>query len=185
MMAGGAQYGTPIGNLLEYVCGQLEQHNIAYMLSGSVAMSTYTIPRFTRDIDLVIDLQLEDADTLEAIFAGNYYFHRPSVDEEIKRRGMFNVIDGTSGLKVDFMVKKQTPYRQTEFSRRRQDVAYGATVWIVSVDDLILSKLIWIQDYESGQQKTDIQSLLTDNEIDLGYVRYWIDQLNLKTYGLL
>ena len=178
-------HGTRIGDLLGYVCGQLEQHNIAYMLSGSVAMSTYTVPRFTRDIDLVIDLQLEDADALEAIFAGNYYFHRPSVDEEIKRRGMFNVIDGTSGLKVDFMVKKQTAYRETEFSRRRQDIAYGVLVWIVAVDDLILSKLIWIQEYESEQQKIDIQSLLTDNEIDLDYVRYWIDQLSLKTYGLL
>ena len=184
-MAGGGQYGAPIGTLLKYVCGQLEQYNIAYMLSGSVAMSTYTVPRFTRDIDLVIDLQVEDADTLEAIFAGNYYFHRPSVDEEIRRRGMFNVIDGTSGLKVDFMVKKQTPYRRNEFARRKQDVAYGVMVWMVAVDDLILSKLIWIQEYESGQQKTDIQSLLTDNEIDLDYVRYWIDQLGLKTFGLL
>ena len=83
------------------------------------------------------------------------------------------------------MVKKHTPYRDMEFKRRRRGVAFGATVWVVTVDDLILSKLIWIQDYESSQQKADIQSLLTDNEIDLDYAHYWIAQLQLKTYGLL
>jgi hypothetical protein len=87
-----------VGNLLAYVCSALERHGIAYMLSGGVAMGTYTIPRFTRDIDLVIDLRGEDADALQAIFTGNYYFHRPSVDEEIKRRGMFNTLAWDSGL---------------------------------------------------------------------------------------
>lgn len=179
------QHSKRIGGLLAYVCSALEHHNIPYMLSGGVAMSTYSVPRFTRDIDLVIDLQSEDADILQQLFTGNYYFHRPSVDEEIKRRGMFNVLDNTTGQKIDFMVKKHTPYRDMEFKRRRRGVAFGATVWVVSVDDLILSKLIWIQDYESSQQKADIQSLLTDNEIDLDYVHYWIAQLQLKTYGLL
>ena len=179
------QHSKRNGDLLAYVCSALEHHNIPYMLSDGVAMSTYSVPRFTRDIDLVVDLQIEDANTLQQLFTGNYYFHRPSVDEEIKRRGMFNVLDNTTGQKIDFMVKKHTPYRDMEFKRRRRGVAFGATVWVVTVDDLVLSKLIWIQDYESSQQKADIQSLLTDNEIDLDYVRYWIDQLQLKTYGLL
>lgn len=155
------------------------------MLSGSIAMSTYTVPRFTRDIDLVIDLKREDANKLQQIFTSKYYFHRPAVEEAIERRSMFNVIDGNSGLKIDFMVKKQTPYREAEFAHKRRDIAYEATVWIVSVENLILSKLIWMQDYDSGQQKGDIRALLTDNEIDIDYVRYWIDQLALKTFSLL
>jgi len=38
----------------------LEQANIAYMLSGSVALSYYAQPRMTRDIDLVIEIQNND-----------------------------------------------------------------------------------------------------------------------------
>ena len=40
--------------LLEEVCNKLEEINIPYMLSGSLAMNVYTVPRMTRDIDIVI-----------------------------------------------------------------------------------------------------------------------------------
>jgi len=32
-----------------------EKQNIPYMLSGSVAMSLYTQPRFTRDYDFIVN----------------------------------------------------------------------------------------------------------------------------------
>jgi len=174
-----------VKELLNYVCSQLDQNEIPYMISGSVAMSVYTVPRFTRDIDLVVVLHEHDADTLEAIFSNGFYFHRPSVDEEIRRKGFFNVIDDTSGYKIDFVIRKQEPFRHTEFARKRRDIVYGTEAWVVSVEDLILSKLIWIQDYQSGQQKIDIEHLVADNELDMIYVRDWITQLDLKTFGLL
>ncbi len=39
-------------SLLEKVVNRLEESNIPYMLSGSVAMGIYTLPRMTMDIDL-------------------------------------------------------------------------------------------------------------------------------------
>jgi hypothetical protein len=174
-----------VKELLNYVCSQLDQHQIPYMISGSVAMSVYTVPRFTRDIDLVVVLQEQDAAILEAIFSKGFYFHRPSVDEEIRRRGFFNVIDDTSGYKIDFVIRKQEPFRYTEFARKRRDIVYGTEAWVVSVEDLVLSKLIWIQDYQSGQQKMDIEHLIADNELDMAYIQHWITQLNLKTFGLI
>jgi len=36
-----------------------EKQKISYMLSGSVAMSLYTQPRFTRDYDFVVNLKVE------------------------------------------------------------------------------------------------------------------------------
>ena len=33
------------------------ENNIQYMLSGSVAMSIYTLPRFTRDFDFIVHLE--------------------------------------------------------------------------------------------------------------------------------
>lgn len=98
---------------------------------------------------------------------------------------MFNVIDNQSGFKIDFMVQKQTVYRQMEFSRRRRDTVFGALAWIVSIEDLVLSKLIWMQASESSLQKTDIENILEDNELDTAYIQYWVNQLSLKTFGLL
>lgn len=155
------------------------------MLSGSVALSVYTVPRFTRDIDLVIELNIQDVETLTAIFSKGFYFHRPSVEEEVRRKGFFNVIDDSSGYKVDFVVRKQDPFRQMEFTRRRRDIVYGVEAWVVSVEDLILSKLLWIQDYQFSQQITDIEQLVADNSLDKSYLSHWIGQLKLNTFSLL
>jgi hypothetical protein len=174
-----------VKELLQYVCTQLEIHDIPYMLSGSVALSVYTIPRFTRDIDLVIELNIQDVETLTTIFNKGFYFHRPSVEEEVRRKGFFNVIDETSGYKVDFVVRKQDPFRQMEFTRRRRDTVYGVEAWVVSVEDLILSKLIWIQDYQFSQQLVDIEQLVADNSLDKDYLSHWTGQLKLNTFNLL
>jgi hypothetical protein len=173
-------------DLLRYVCTELEKRNIAYMLSGSMAMAAYVRFRATRDIDLVIELMQDQLDSFAEIFSGNYYFHRPSVEEEIRRKGMFNVLDGSSGGKIDFVVRKNTPYRREEFSRRRRVEVWEIACWIVSPEDLILSKLIWIQELYSELQARDIREMAENGpELDKQYLKKWMRELNLNSYGLL
>jgi len=54
---------TPTPELLALrdVCARLDGAGIAYMLTGSLAMSFYARPRMTRDIDLVIAELLKEA----------------------------------------------------------------------------------------------------------------------------
>lgn len=171
--------------LLKKVITALDQRNISYMLSGSVAMNTYTVPRMTRDIDIVIHLKLSDIDKFAEIFSEGFYIYKEGIEEEVRRKGMFNIIDFQSGQKIDFIVRKDTDFHLTEFERRRTSEAYGFPVWIVSVEDLIISKLFWIQVLQSDTQMRDIQNLLEDNEVDLPYIHHWIKKLGLLTFGLL
>ena len=173
--------------LLRYVCRELESRGIAYMVSGSVAMGAYTVARFTRDIDLVIELSESQLDSFAELFAdpAKFYFHRPSIDEEVRRRGIFNVISQTSGFKIDFIVKKETPFQQSEFSRKRPGQIWDSDCWIISVEDLIVAKLIWIQQLYSENQSNDIRNLLIDNPgIDHVYLKKWIAELRLNTFEL-
>ena len=174
--------------LLDYVFGALEARGIDYMLSGSVAMNIYTVPRFTRDADIVIELREENFTSFSEIFANRAnYFHPESAVVEVRRKGMFNVIDWTSGFKIDFIVKRNEAFQEAEFQRRQRRVVLGRVKgWVISVEDLILAKLIWIQDLQSGQQITDIQSLIEDNpQIDRDYVKQWIEILSLKTFNVI
>jgi len=43
-------------DLLKLVCQRLEDVGIAYMLTGSLAANFYAVPRMTRDIDIVIEI---------------------------------------------------------------------------------------------------------------------------------
>jgi hypothetical protein len=118
------------------------------------------------------------------IFDRDFYINPVTVDEEV-RRGMFNVIDHRSGYKVDFVVKKNSSYRKHEFERRTRNEILGVTAWLVSVEDLIISKLIWIQDIQSDKQIDDIRNLMQNLTLDIPYIRKWIKELDLKTFGIV
>lgn len=90
----------------------------SYMLSGSVAMSVYILPGATRDFNFVVHLQEKYLEALVAHFVEGYYYDLDAVREAVKRKSIFNIIDHASGLKADFVILKDTPHRQMEFSPR-------------------------------------------------------------------
>ena len=70
---------------------------------------------------------------------------------------MFNVIDFEYGQKIDFIIRKHTPFHLNEFERKCRTNAYGFDIWIVFIEDLIISKLNWIQVLQSDTQIRDIK----------------------------
>ena len=62
---------------------------------------------------------------------------------------MFNLIHRESVLKVDFVLRKHTRYREVEFDRRRGVQLGAAEVSIVCKEDLIISKIAWASDTRS------------------------------------
>jgi hypothetical protein len=174
-----------IFNLLRTVCQTLEKLDIPYMVSGSLVLNIYAVSRMTRDIDIVIALKEIDITNFCAEFPNErYYCHRPSIEDSVKRQSMFNIIDGESGYKIDFIIQKNTKYRTHEFNRRQRNNSFGFDAWIVSVEDLILSKLIWIQELQSDRQLDDIKNLLSITTVDREYIQEWIKELKLNTFNL-
>ena len=154
-------------DILRDVSQRLESAGIAFMLTGSVAMNHYAQPRMTRDIDLVVALESSDTDRIVALFDPDYYLDRKAVARAIARRSMFNLIHNDSVIKIDCIVLKNDAYRQEEFRRRRQISLSDFQTWIVSREDLILSKLYWARDSRSEMQLRDVRNLLTaDCEMD-------------------
>ena len=155
------------------------------MVSGSLAVNVYSVPRMTLDIDIVIELDETNVKTFFEFFKSGYYINEETAIAEIKRRGMFNVIDHTSGLKIDFIVRKDTEYRLFEFSRKIRKMIENIPVWLVSAEDLIISKLEWIQQLQSEKQIQDIKFLMASPELDKEYISFWCKKLNLTTFNLI
>src|ERR1700744_1749396 len=90
----------------------LNEKEIPYMLSGSVAMSLYIVPRATRDFDFIVHLLPKDIDAFIEKFREGYYCDRDAVEDAVENRGLFNIIDHTSGFKADFVLLKDNPFRR-------------------------------------------------------------------------
>lgn len=153
------------------------------MLTGSAAMNYYSVIRTTQDLDIVLELKEDELEVFLNAFP-NHYFHEPSIISEIKRKGMFNLIDFNTGYKIDFILRKNTEYAKVAFSRRWLSNDFGTSVWVISLEDLLLAKLIWIQQIYSDRQANDIQQLLHATTINKDYLRYWIKELNINTYTI-
>ena len=165
------------------VCQKLDNLKLPYMLTGSAAMNYYSVVRTTQDLDIVLELHESEVQSFIASFP-NHYYHEPSIISEIKRQGMFNLIDFDSGYKIDFILRKNTDYSHVAFSRRWSSDDFGHPIWVISLEDLILAKLLWIQQLYSDRQATDIKQLLLSADVDKVYLQHWIEKLNLKTYEL-
>lgn len=148
------------------------------MVTGSMAMNYYAQPRMTRDIDLVVALQVPDVDRLAAVFEPGYYVPTEHIRRNVVQPGMFNLLHLDSVVKVDMVVRKDEPYRQAEFERRQRVDLPGFSAWLVSKEDLILSKLIWAKDTGSEMQRGDVRNLLRSGA-DLDYIRGWAPRLGV------
>jgi hypothetical protein len=155
------------------------------MLSGSVAMGVYIVPRATRDFDFVVYLQSKDIDNFVSNFQEGYYCNSDAVKDAVKNLSLFNIIDHSSGYKADFVILKNEDFRQLEFKRRVKMEYFDKTIYLVSVEDLLLSKLIWIQELQSGVQMEDIKNLSQLETLDWNYINEWIKKLNLQTFNLI
>ena len=167
--------------VLKIVTQRLKEADINYMISGSIAANYYTIPRMTRDIDVVIELKQADIDKFVGLFEGDFFVDREMVANEVYREGMFNLIHNRYVIKIDFIIKKSSAYQNAAFSHRRQVLIEQSPIWFVSAEDLVISKLLWAKDSHSEMQLKDVRNLMeTVNDLDLKYVGNWVRELGLE-----
>lgn len=166
-------------DIVRDVSHRLDGAGIGYMLTGSMAMNYYAQPRMTRDIDVVVALGLGDAGRVMELFSPNYYISREAVESSITHQSLFNLIHNESVIKVDCIVRKQSDYRLNEFNRRQRIKIQDFETWIVSKEDLILSKLFWAKDSHSELQLHDVKNL-TSTGCDRAYIERWTAELGLS-----
>lgn len=79
---------------------------------------------------------------------------------------------------LDLLLEVARRLEEAEFARRRRIEIAGRSLWIVSKEDLILSKLDWARQSQSERQLSDVENLLA-TEADMEYLKTWSQKLNL------
>jgi hypothetical protein len=167
-------------DVLLLVTGRLEATGIPYMVSGSTALNVYAEPRMTRDIDIVVEIGLRQVDSIGAAFAADFYCDRDMIRQAIVAQSAFNAIHTATVVKIDFIVRKDSPYRRLEFERRRSVTVDGHAIWVVAPEDLLLSKLVWAKPSRSELQLRDARNLIACTpDLDWPYVERWAEDLTV------
>ena len=91
---------------------------------------------------------------------------------------LFHLMHLGLGIKIDFIVRKNDPYRRLELDRRQRAEVGGLATWVVSREDLILSKLVWGKLSGSELQRRDVAALW-HVDMDWPYLRRWARELTV------
>lgn len=159
---------------------RLEKLGINYMLTGSMALVHYAMPRTTTDIDVVIELTISDAERFTKEFETDFYVPPDRVKDAIHRNRMFNILNQQSVIKIDCVILKSDEFSRNAFSKRqRVNYTEDFEVWIIGKEDLIISKLNWAKLSRSEMQMRDVASLLR-NGYDKTYVNFWAEKLGIQ-----
>ena len=172
--------------LLQYVLSFLERQSIDYMLVGSLASTFFGEPRFTRDIDIVIELPIEQVPSLcDAFPEPDYYVDVEVVKTAVRGKQQFNVVHLPSGYKIDFLLARDDQWGRTQLARRqRRRILPDQEAYIAAVEDVILGKLWYYDVGESDKHLRDIRAMLdlSGTEIDYAYLRLWAQWLGLEKH---
>ena len=146
-----------------YVIEVLEQLEIPYMVVGGFAAIFYGEPRLTIDVDIVVDMKWNHIGPFVAAFPiPDYYVSEEGIRDSLQRCYPFNVIQPTTGAKVDLVPLPRDPFTRAAF-QRRQRMEYdeaGHSATFITAEDIIVAKLIAYRETESDKHLRDARGVL-------------------------
>ena len=170
--------------VLRSIVPKLEQSDIPYMITGSIAAAYYGRNRTTYDLDIIISATADKLKNLiELLPKDQYYAVLQDALDAHRHHSMFNVLDTTSGWKVDLILKKPGSFHEEAFQRRLAVTFDGVPTSVISAEDLILSKLDWARMGESERQLRDVAVVLEKlwQQLDRPYIEKWVSELGLTS----
>lgn len=169
--------------LLRFTVAALERVGVPYLVTGSVATIFFGEPRFTNDLDVVVDLPADRiAAFCEQFPPEDFYLDREAMARALRRRGQFNVIHPRSGLKIDVIIGGDSAFDRSRFSRAvRVSPAADFTASFASPEDVIVKKMEYYREGGSDKHLRDIAGVLrvSGDRVDRRYVEEWAGRLGL------
>ncbi|MFI5401824.1 MAG: hypothetical protein ACHQ1G_02730 [Planctomycetota bacterium] len=171
----------PVVRALRSLLAFLARHGIDYMLLGGMAIRTLAIPRPTFDVDL----QVATDETGAKAFAQRAAQEGYSVDEP-HIRGFVDRMQGLAKIAMSVPVGDRwvpvdvflsgSEYQRAAFARRSRHETDLGPLWLISVEDLLLHKLL----ADRPRDRADVADLLLlAGPLDETYLRKWGERLGI------
>ena len=171
-------------DLLRFVVAAIERVGLRYFVTGSTVTIFYGEPRFTNDIDIVVNLSAPAVREFVQQFPENeFYVSEDAALDAVERHSQFKILHPQTGLKVDVIIPAPTEFNLSRFARASRvrtgpdwDAAFS------SPEDAIIKKMEYFREGGSEKHLRDIAGVLRTSKesIDMAYIDRWAGILNVQ-----
>jgi hypothetical protein len=175
----------PEHNLFKIFLSRLNAIGMRYMVTGAVASIIYGEPRLTHDIDLVVELNPEQAEEVSKAFPLQEFYCPPVeiIKLEAGRglHGHFNIIHHETGYKADIYILGRDKLHHWAMTSLKKIELEGEQVWLAPPEYVILRKLEYYREGGSEKHLRDIAGImkLASDQINLQELTAKIKQYDL------
>lgn len=154
----------------------LEAEQVPHMLAGSFASMVYGIPRSTKDVDFVVELEEPAFSRLMKRLEPDFDLDPQQYLETSTWTRRYILKARRSAFKVEFFLKSEDAHHLSQWSRRRTvfNSILQHHVTMPTPEDVIVQKLRWgrPQDRIDAENVMDVQS----PHLDWDYIEHWCCQ---------
>lgn len=153
-----------------------EASGVPFMTVGAIAAGAYGVPRSTRDVDLLVAVNVGggiDA-VVEAMSPWVEFDPQVLFDTLTWGRRQVGKSRSSPPYKVELFEVFDDPFVHEEFSRRRQMFIplLKRSTWLPTAEDVVVQKLRWGRNKDLDDAR-DVLAVQGPETLDMAYIQGW------------
>ncbi len=164
-------------DLVRRLVNALDDSHIPYVLVGSLSASFYGVSRGTQDADVVVSCPGSQIKKLVDAL-GDEFARDPQLAFETVTATQKTLLRvKKTGFQIEVFFLSEDEHDQQRFSRRQLVPAFGGQVYVLSLEDVLVTKVRWLQLAGRTKDEEDIRAVLRlqSDRVDWPYVESWCD----------
>jgi len=165
-------------DLVRRLVEALDESGIPYVLVGSLSASFYGVSRGTQDADVVVSCPgSRIKDLVESL--GDEFERDPQLAFETVTATQKTLLRvKQTGFQIEVFFLSDDEHDQERFARRQLVPAFGRKAYILSLEDVLVTKLRWLHLAGRTKDQEDIRAVLgiQSDRVDWAYVESWCDR---------
>lgn len=167
---------------LKSFVGLLNKSKLPYMITGAYAVGYYGRPRATHDLDILIEIKASDLESIGFALKKKYEFDEAMMQNAVTYRTHFTAIDRKTDMRVDLWMVKGKDFDVSGFNRRRLVDLFGTRAYMISAEDILLTKLEWYCRSKNSKHLDDAVGILEVqvDKLDTSYINKWAGRIGIR-----
>ncbi len=153
-----------------------EAEGVDFMAVGAIAAGAYGVPRSTRDVDLLVSVEIPGSVAALIRKLSEFVSFDAQVSFDTLTWGRRHVGNSQSSppFKVELFETFEDPFVRSEFSRRQRVYVpiLQCETWLPTPEDVVVQKLRWGRNKDLDDAR-DVLAVQGPETLDMTYVQRW------------